>query len=238
MKLLLTSSGVTNESIRAALVRLLGKPIEQASALFVPTGMYPFAGGPGYAWTAIAGTSQNALVKLGWKSFGNLELSVLPSLDRELWEPAVRETDALLVWGGDPVFLAHWFRQSGLADVIGPNTVYVGTSAGSIMTAAVIGEMFGEPRRARGETLATEHVVLPEGNLERTFVLAPGMGWVEFSIIPHYAGTGGHGDASPANAAVWAAKIGRPTYAIDDATALAVVDGTVEVVSEGVWKLY
>jgi dipeptidase E len=40
MKLLLTSGGVTNDSIRNALVDMLGKPIEEADALFVPTAQW------------------------------------------------------------------------------------------------------------------------------------------------------------------------------------------------------
>jgi dipeptidase E len=36
----------------------------------------------------------------------------------------------------------------------------------------------------------------------------------------------------------WAAGIPGPAYAIDDQTAIKVTDGTVEVVSEGHWKLF
>ena len=39
-----------------------------------------------------------------------------------------------------------------------------------------------------------------------------------------------------AEAEQWAAGISGPAYAIDDETAIKVVDGTVEVVSEGHWK--
>jgi len=46
MKLLLTSSGITNASIHDALVELLGKPIAESNALCIPTGIYPFPGGP------------------------------------------------------------------------------------------------------------------------------------------------------------------------------------------------
>src|SRR5215471_591687 len=42
MKLLLTSSGISNPSIHGALVDLLGKPIAESNALFIPTGIYPF----------------------------------------------------------------------------------------------------------------------------------------------------------------------------------------------------
>ena len=41
-----------------------------------------------------------------------------------------------------------------------------------------------------------------------------------------------------ADAERWAARLPNPAYAIDDETAIKVADGTVEVVSEGHWKLF
>jgi dipeptidase E len=118
MKLLLTSAGIKNASIHDTLVDLLGKPIPESSALFIPTAIYPFPGGAGLAWQAICGKAKGSLCGLGWKSLGVLELTALPSIDEEVWVPMVQETDALLVWGGDVLFLCHWMRQSGLADLL------------------------------------------------------------------------------------------------------------------------
>ena len=134
MKFLLTSSGITNPSITDALVGLLGKPISESTALIVPTGIYPFPGGSAGAWGAIAGKAPGPLTELGWKSVGVLELTALPSLRTESWVPTLRDTDALLVWGGDVLYLCHWMRESGLADLLPALTdlVYVGVSAGSI----------------------------------------------------------------------------------------------------------
>jgi len=98
VKFLLTSSGIKNGSIRAALVDLLGKPIEESSALFIPTAIYPFPGGGDMARKAIAGKAKSPLCELGWKSLGVLELTVLPTIQAESWVPTVRELDALLVW--------------------------------------------------------------------------------------------------------------------------------------------
>src|SRR5215213_11272150 len=55
MRALLTSSGIKNRSIHHALIDLLGKPIAESNALFIPTAVYPFPGGPGMAWRAISG---------------------------------------------------------------------------------------------------------------------------------------------------------------------------------------
>ena len=75
MKLLLTSSGITNPSIEDALVELLGKPIADSSALVVPTAIYPFPDGPGGAWRAISGQTERPFSGLGWESLGVLELT-------------------------------------------------------------------------------------------------------------------------------------------------------------------
>ncbi|HEU0130246.1 MAG TPA: Type 1 glutamine amidotransferase-like domain-containing protein [Mycobacteriales bacterium] len=237
MKLLLTSSGVSNASIRDALVRLLGKPIEESTALLVPTGIYPFGVGPVMAARLVRGEAPTPLAELGWASVGLLELTALPSIDRDVWLPGVEAADALLVWGGDPVYLSHWLRESGLTDVLPSldRLVYVGTSAGAIATARTFGETYTEPLTHSAPVLSSEEVAF--GDVGMTFVTAAGAGFVDFTVIPHLDNPN-HGSASMANARTWAARLPVPTYAIDDATALLVVDGTVEVVSEGAWRLF
>ncbi|NEA34690.1 Type 1 glutamine amidotransferase-like domain-containing protein [Streptomyces sp. SID13031] len=240
MRALLTSSGIKNDSIRDALVELLGKPIAESSALFIPTGIYPFPGGAGMAWQSITGPS--ALGNLGWKSLGLLELSVLPSIEEDAWVPAVRDADALLVWGGDPLFLADWMRRSGLADLLPTlrsEAVYVGVSAGSMAVTSTFVETYTEPPRGNHGAVKSEDIVFttPDGDVNRTLVTGQGAGLVDFAVIPHLEHEH-HPDASLANAEKWAARIPAPTYAIDDQTAIKVVDGTVEIVSEGQWKLF
>jgi dipeptidase E len=218
VKLLLTSAGVRNASIEAALVDLLGKPIAESTALCIPTAQYahPWVGPGEKPWQFISGHSAG-MVGLGWKSMGVLELTALPSIDQDLWVPKVREADALLAAGGDVLYLAHWMRESGLADLLPTlDTVWVGLSAGSMVLTPRVGDDFVQWRPATGgdETL----------------------GLVDFSICPHV-----NGDDQPGNtmaeAQQWAAGIEGPAYAVDDATAFVVVDGQVEIVSEGQWTL-
>jgi dipeptidase E len=221
MKLLLTSAGIKNTSIHDALVDLLGKPIAESDALCIPTASYahPMAG-PGRAWNFISGQEPRCpMTELGWKSMGVLELTALPSLDEDLWVPLVKETAVLLVNGGDALYLCHWMRQSGLADLMPSlqNTVWVGLSAGSMVMTPRIGEDFVQWRPPTGDDTT--------------------LGIVDFSICPHLAQDGVPGN-SMAEAERWAAEIPGPAYAIDDETAIKVVDGTVEVVSEGHWKLF
>jgi len=221
VRLLLTSAGVSNASIQRALVDLLGKPIAESSALCIPTAAYghPMVGpGPG-AWRFISGNSDHPMVDLGWKSVGVLELTALPSIDDELWVPLVRETDVLLVAGGDVLYLHHWIRESGLADLLPSleETVWVGLSAGSMVMAPRVGEDFVQWRPASGDDST--------------------LGIVDFAICPHLAEDGKPGN-SMAEAEQWAAGMSCPAYAMDDETAITVVDGTVEVVSEGHWTFF
>ncbi len=221
MRFLLTSAGIKNTSIHNALLDLLGKPIAEASALCIPTASYGHPNvDPSGAWRFISGREPRApMCELGWKSLGVLELTALPSIDEERWVPLLRETDVLLASGGDALYLCHWMRESGLADLLPSlsETVWVGLSAGSMVMTPRIGEDFvgWKPPTGGDETL----------------------GVVDFSICPHVNPEGMPGN-SMAEAESWAAGIQGPAYAIDDETAIKVTDGTVEVVSQGHWKLF
>ena len=242
MKLLLTSAGISNKSIHNALVELLGKPIAEANALFVPTGVYPFRGGQYYAWNPIAGEAAPRMCQLGWKSIGILELSVLPSIDRDKWLPTLAEADALLVWGGDPLFISYWMQQSGLTDLLPSlpgNLVYVGVSAGSITVASIFAETYSADRSCAGSPLTSEEIAFSsaKGEVSGTLVTANGLGLTKFAVIPHFQNKA-HFAGSLTNTEKWAAKLPTPVYAIDDDTAIKVKDGSIEVVSEGQWKLF
>jgi dipeptidase E len=218
LKLLLTSAGIKNTSIEDALVDLLGKPVAESDALCIPTASYAM-GGPRSAWQFITGRATTPMCELGWKSMGVLELTALSSIDEGRWAPLVRETDVLLVGGGDALYLSHWMRQSGLAELVPSleDVVYVGLSAGSMALTPHVGEEFVGWR--------------PPGGGDR------GLGLVDFSLFPHVD----HEDLpdnTMANAARWAARLPVPGYAIDDQTAVRVVGGAVDVVSEGRWELF
>jgi dipeptidase E len=229
VKLLLTSSGISNASIESALVELLGKSIAESTALCIPTASYGSADPVGMAYRFITGAGH--LCDAGWKSMGVLELTALPSMKEALWVPKVEETDALLVWGGDVLYLCHWMRESGLADrlpSLPSETVYVGVSSGSM----VLTPDFGEPY---DDWFCREPSTVPAADLPAADDRA--LGLVDFSVFPHVD----HPKSPPnsmANAERWATARSAPTYAIDDDTAIKVVDGAVEVVSEGHWQLF
>jgi dipeptidase E len=221
VNLLLTSAGIRNPSIHDALLDLLGRPTAECNALCISTASYghPMAG-PGRAWEFYAGMDEPEcpMVELGWKSLGVLELSALPSIGKDRWVPWVEETDAILVNGGDALYLCHWMRESGLADLLPSlDAVWVGLSGGSMVMTPRIGDIFvqWEPPNGGDETL----------------------GLVDFSIYPHLA-NGERPGNSMEGAEHWAAELSGPAYAIDDETAFKVVDDTVEVVSEGLWRKF
>jgi dipeptidase E len=222
MKYLLTSAGIKNPSIHKALVEMLPKPISECSALCITTASYAIPNGVFRAWEFISGSPLTTcpMVELGWKSLGALELLALPNIKREYWLPIVQETDVILVNGGDPIYLTHWMHESGLAELLPSlNAVWVGLSAGSMIMSPNLGEEFiiwTKPEASVGDKA---------------------LGLVDFAMFPHLD----HPmlpTNTMAHAEKWAAKMTIPAYAMDDETAIKVVDGKAEVISEGNWKLF
>ena len=220
-RLLLTSAGVRNATIRNALTNLLGRPIEECTALCIPTAMYghPYAGPGENVWKFVAGRSEQPMTELGWKSVGLIELTALPSIDKERWVALVRNADVLLVSGGDALFLSHWMRESGLNDLLTElkDTVWVGMSGGSMVMSPRIGKEFVGWKQPSGDDRA--------------------LGLVDFAIFPHLDNES-LPDNTMAAARKWAAGLDCVAYAIDDETAICVVDGAVDVVSEGHWHRF
>jgi dipeptidase E len=218
LKLLLTSAGVRNPSIRAALLEMLGKPIEDSAALLISTASYPLRGGPRLAQSFLSGReTETPMAELGWKSLGVLELTALPSIAREVWLPEVEAADALLVNGGDTIYLDRWMRESGLAELLPSlEVVYVGLSAGSLVTLPSVAADFAAWTPPIG---------------------GEGLGFADLLIFPHLD----HPDLpenTMADAERWAAGQTGIRYAIDDETAIKAVDGVVEVISEGTWRRF
>jgi dipeptidase E len=218
MKLLLTSAGFSNNSIKNALIELLGKPINEATALFIPTAIYGIPNGGDIVRGVISGTLGDPFCEMGWKSLGLLELTALPSVKEELWIPLLERTDVLLVGGGDCQYLTYWMRKSGLADLLPSlleKTVYVGLSAGSMIM-------------SRYGTSYGNHLLPAESD--------KCLGWLEMAIHPHLDYPT-FPDNSQANLEKLASTLSVPSYLIDDQTAIQVVDGVIEVISEGNWKI-
>jgi len=218
MRFLLTSAGITNASIRNALVELAGQTDRRMQRPGHPHCGVLLLPRTCDRLSAHQRKGSRSLCELGWKSLGVLELTALPSVDKENWIPLVREVDALLVGGGDPMYLCDWMRRSGFADLLPSlrrEVVYVGVSAGSMAVTPSFGETYNDRPTAGYRALAL----------------------VDFALGVHLDHPS-MPDNSLANVEAWAAGVPVPTHGIDDETAIKVVDGKVEVVSEGHWKLF
>lgn len=230
MKFLLTSAGVTNEQIHTALVDLLGRPVAEARAICVPTAIYALPGGTSDAWRML-----REIAGMGWQDFGLLELTALPSILEEHWLPAVEAADIIIVGGGNTGYLSYWLYESGFAAKLPQllkEKVYLGVSAGSMVVT---------------HSLNIDHDVLAESGIfyddeyDEAAPLHAGsdktLKLLDFVIRPHL-----NSEWFPTATLDFmeqaAAKVDVPLYAFDDQTALKVVDGRVEVISEGAWKLF
>ena len=229
MKFLLTSAGISNDSIRAALVGLLGKPIDQCRAVCIPTAIYALPSGVGDSWLTLR------TLDLGWAEYGALELTALPTIPEDCWLPALEAADCLLVGGGNTGYLSHWLQQSGLGarlPALLRDTVYVGVSAGSMVATHSLQIDRDHLARAGIYRDADFAEDAPRGaGSDRA------LGFLPFVIRPHL-NADYYPSATLARFSQSAAALDVPLYAIDDETAIAVDNGAVRVVSEGEWRLF
>jgi dipeptidase E len=108
VKLLLTSAGLRNETLRQALQDLLGKPFASANVVYVPTASLAEPGDHGWFVADL-----NRLHALGWREFDMLELNGLP---RQMVLDRLRHADVIYVEGGSHYHLARSITSNGLAD--------------------------------------------------------------------------------------------------------------------------
>ncbi len=231
MKLLLTSAGLTNNSIRSALMDLLGKPIASSKAVFIPTAMYANPAGSGYVWDELREQGD-----MGWQELGVLELTVLPSIPQEYWLPPLEAADVIWVGGGNTGYLSYWMHASGFAKKVPEllkKAVYVGVSAGSMVVTHSL-HVNLEELKETGIYHDDEYneAAPPNAGLDKTLKL------VDFVVRPHLNLVEYFPNITLSRLERAAARVDVPMYAIDDQTAIKVVDGDVQVISEGQWKLF
>jgi len=213
------------------LVELLGKPFDEAKAVAIPTAIYGLDNGPSGAWQTLE------QLNAGWKEYGVIELTALPSLPKELWLSNLEQADVIIVGGGNNFYLSYWMQEAEMFDILPEllsdnRKVFLGVSAGG----GILTKSFNVDR----EKLEREGVYYddeygetgpPGASSAKTMEL------VSFTQRPHM-----NADyfpaASEANMEEWATKTKDPLYAYDDQTALRVIDGEVEVISEGAWRLF
>lgn len=217
MKLLLTSSGNTNKSIENAILDLLGKPFQKAKLVFIPTAANPEEGDK--SWLV---DDMNNFKKLNFSRFDVVDISAVP---KSIWHPIFKKADIFVFGGGDTIYLRESIRKSGL-EIILPELlktkIYVGISAGSMVTAKNI-------------SLSTAGILYYEKYGK--FKNRKGVGLVDFELRPHLNSKWFPKVKLPYLKEL-AGKASYTLYAIDDDTAIKVVDDKASIVSEGEWKKF
>lgn len=231
MKLLLTSAGLSNSTLRDALADLTGRPLTECRAIIVPTAILASDGGPEGAAATVA-----EVIRWGFGSVGTVELTALPSLPPGYWRPAFEAADVIVVGGGNGGYLSHWAHRTPFAGAVSRavarGAVYVGVSAGSIL--ATPGFHVHRPTLlATGRYWDDEYDEwAPDGAADDR-----GLGLVQLTIRPHYQ-TDDFPSISPDLMRTVARHADAPLYAIDDDTALSITDGVVTPVGDGLWERF
>jgi dipeptidase E len=210
MKLLLTSGGISNRAIAASLLELVGRPASEVKVGFIPTAAN--------VETHNKDWLIGQFVSLWRYGFSQIDI-VDPTAAGVDWRNRLDAVDMLWLSGGNTFHLLDQVRKTGFDDWLKEaikTKVYVGGSASSILMTPSIAVAGLEPG---------------DENLPGITDLT-GLGHVSFEIEPH---------CDPARIEAmknYAGNSPNPLYAIDDETAIRVVDGEVSVISTGSWKYY
>jgi dipeptidase E len=211
VRLLLTSAGIRNESLRLALTDLAERPLGHAKVVFVVTAATAQAGH--HDWLV---ADLNRCYDLGWDEFNVLDFNGIP---RSAVLRRLRNADVIYVTGGNTYHLARSIADNNLADDILDlldHKVYAGASAGSMIFTRSL----------------TDRLTASYGTDDETYHDSGGRSVSPFDlfdwwIMPHVDFNGG----SP----LVARPVGCSYYALDDQSGVRVVEGHVDVVSEGAW---
>lgn len=217
MKLILTSGGFTNQTLVNALASMSEKPLSQCKLVFVPTAANME---PGDKWWLIDDL-QNCK-KLGCEEFDIVDFTAMP---KEQWLSRFQNADILMFGGGNTFHLIYSMRESGLEEELPEllkNRIYVGISAGSMVTAKNI-------------DLSTSTPLYMEnpGNIE----VKHGLGYVDFQVRPHF-NSQWFPDVNSENLTKLTANMTDTVYALDDQSAIKIDGDSFEVVTEGTWKKF
>jgi len=227
MKLLLTSGGLYNQSMVKALAELVGKPFEQTKVVFIPTAANAEKGNK---WWLVDDYVRFQMLNL--QEFDIVDIAAMP----KTWKDRIKDADVIVVGGGNNFYLSYWLEKSGFFDELEEllkTKVYVGISAGSMIVAdsnKISSEVLGKYGTDFVDHEYEEFGPVGE-SLDKSAKLVP------FAVRPHLNST-----FFPKIREVFLAEVAKhltvPMYALDDQSALKIIDGNVEVISEGSWKKY
>ncbi len=214
MKLLLTSNGLSNQSIANALFELVGKPASETSIIFIPTAMN--VGDGDKSWFI---RDLDNIKKQGCKFIDIVDISALP---KKVWQPRIEKGDVLFFSGGNTTHLMYWLNQSGLAKMLPEllkTRVYTGISAGSMVTNPTLAFS------SKDKKLYYEEMF--------DYKTEEGLHFVDIYTRPHLNSVKHFPMAKKEYIQEMAKDVNKPVYALDDQSALKIIDGDIEVISEG-----
>ena len=217
MKLLLTSDGLTNNSITRALFDLTGKKAQETTVVFIPTASNVESGDKDWLISD--------LINLKKQNFKSIEISDISAVDEKIWRPSLERADVLFFEGGNTYHLMRWLDKSGLTKLLPEllkEKVYVGASAGSMVTCPDLRLKFSQ-KIYEDEMIETEEM--------------KGLGFVDFYFLPHL-NSDFFKKMRKENIEEASKEIEKPVFALDDESALKIVDGKIEVISEGEWIVF
>ncbi len=224
MKLLLTSNGLSNDSIAKAFIDLVGKDPKDTKVAFIPTAANPERDDKSWLIDDLYRIKEQGLY---------VDIIELTAIKSTVLKKALENMDVIFVGGGNSFYLSYWMQKSGLFKLLPEllkTKVYAGISAGSMVAGASllesgaldhIDEFLDDhyyDRVIKGEASnKTPNLV---DIVFRPHLNAPDFPKVREDLLKEVA-----------------KKLSLPMYALDDESALKIVDGKVEVISEGKWLL-
>ncbi|MFH1714526.1 MAG: Type 1 glutamine amidotransferase-like domain-containing protein [Candidatus Nealsonbacteria bacterium] len=217
MKLLLTSAGITNNSIKSAMANLVNKKLEDCIISFIPTAGNVGNDDKDNEW-------EDEDIEGFRKTRAEVIIVDIEKFSKREWLPLLKKSDIICFGGGNTYHLLYWVRKSGLEkelkDLLG-SKLYIGISAGSIIA---------------GPDIKINRDIFPE---EEGYSLddLSGLKYVPFAVTPHFLSKL-FPKSRKKEIEEFAKKVSYPVYAIDDNTAIKVIDNKLEVISEGKWEKY
>lgn len=223
MKLLLTSNGLSNDSIAVAFQELLGKEPKDSKIAFIPTAAN--AERSNKSWLI---DDLYNIKKRGYY----VDVIELTALTPQQIKEAVEGSDAIFVGGGNTFYLSYWLQKSGLFGSLPKlleTKVYAGISAGSMIASQSLALSSQAMKHEEAFKDEEYDLVGPTGQSS-----GKTLKFVDFIFRPHFNSryfSTTNVDELKKKAHV----LNKRVYALDDDSALKVIDGKLEVVTEGEW---
>lgn len=214
MKLFLSSAGLSNKTLIDAFENLVGKKGEDLKIAFIPTAANVEEGDKGWLIEDYSNFKKQGYF---------VDIVDISAIEKEIWEPRLKEADVLFLGGGNTFHLMHWVEKSGLKDLLPElleTKVYAGISAGSCIAGPTV---YNSVQNLFGEKYDLK--------------IEKGLGLVDFQFIPHL-NSKWFPKINEENLEITSKELKEPIYACDDNSAVVINENNIEVVSEGKWRKY